>query len=88
MPQRFPLSATNDVVSGPGKPEREDIQISDNSGVVAAIRLQHGVLRNGEISVYVKVCLHESNGSVHGITVRSRGHRATTEERLARRAHQ
>jgi hypothetical protein len=88
MPQRFPLSATNDVVSGTGKPEREDIQISDNSGVVTAIRLQHWVLRNGEISVYMKVCLHESNGSVHGVTVRLRGHRATTEERLARRAHQ
>jgi len=82
------LSAANDIVSGPGKPESEDVEIGDSSCVAASMCLQHWVLRNGEVPVHVKVRLHESNGSVHSITVRSRGHRATTEEGLGRRAHQ
>jgi hypothetical protein len=46
--ERATATPANDIMSGPRKPDREDIQIGDRSRMVAAIGFEHGILGHGE----------------------------------------
>ena len=63
--QCSPSSSTDQIVASICKSEHENVEIRDSSGMVATIGLENRILRHGEVSVDVKVRLHESDGRIH-----------------------
>ena len=66
--ERFSVSATNDMVAGSRKTEREYVEVGDGSSVIAPMSLQDRVLRDSEVAVHVEVRLNERDSSIHSIT--------------------
>ena len=72
--ERAVPTPANDVVTGTGEPECQNVEIRDRPHVLAAERLQHRILGNSEVPVDVKVRLHEGNRSIHsGLHYDARG---------------
>ena len=64
--ERAAPTAANDVVTGTGEAECQNVEIRDRPRVLAAKRFEHWILGNSEVPVDVKVCLHERNRGIHG----------------------
>jgi len=64
--ERAAPTTANDVVTGTGEPECQNVEIRDRPRVLAAKRFEHRILGNSEVPVDVKVCLHERNSGIHG----------------------
>jgi hypothetical protein len=63
--ERVVPTPANDVVTGTGEPECQNVEIRDRPRVLAAERLQHRILGNSEVPVDVKVRLHEGDRGIH-----------------------
>jgi hypothetical protein len=66
--ERFSVSATNDMVAGSRKTEREYVEVGDGASMIAPMSLQDRVLRDSEVAVHMEVRLNERDSSIHSIT--------------------
>jgi hypothetical protein len=64
--QRTPSSPSLEVVCGVRETKGQHVEVRHRPRVVAVECLQHRILGDGEVSVDVKVRLHERDGGIHG----------------------